>query len=838
LFWSPQCANQSFIFEFSSSDDDATLIESRQKKHRKRVRVFDDDSSNEPPVLRVSDGSSKENSGPSDKESAVEIVDDLQVMLEDDQSDLSEDSEYSDDEIVFDSDGEDSGEEKKVKTKGSKTESSSANLKVMILELINNGSEADMLNVPMMTRKKLDVILSMRPFESWSQTLTKFESSSALPVDLLEHVKNNVKSRYMITQLLTNCKRISDQIKNTVQNLKGLQQPKILSRELKLKPYQLIGLNWMAMMHEKGINGILADEMGLGKTVQVIALLAHLRTNKQIRGPHMVVVPASILTNWSREFSTWCPSIDVLEYHGSQAERAELRQRIYAKQLQYDVLLTTYNMCYSNDDRKLFTRTQFRYIIFDEAHMLKNMKSARFNNLISLKSKNRLMLTGTPIQNNLLELMTLLLFTMPNMFGSKRTHIESFFRDKKIETDTTGFVKSRIDQAKEILKPFILRRLKENVLKDLPSKIQKYEQIPMTDSQKKVYDEYIDNYKRQFAEMREEQNRIKKEKPEARVEIMESKRKRNIITYDEEKLLDAAHAETEEAIAEVYVSENSNDSVSSNSDNIELVKGDMKKSTAMLMELRKCANHPLLMRTNYTDELLMEMARTLKQKEEYYRADGNVQYIFEDMQHCNDFDLHALCKKFPSIHKHQLSDDHILNSGKFRYLDEFLPKLINEGQRVLIFSQFQMMLDILEEYLRIRKHRFVRLDGATKVTERMGIIDNFYEDKEIRVFLITTRAGGLGINLVEANHVVIHDIDFNPYNDKQAEDRAHRMGQKKEVYVFKLISSESIEVHMMNTCIRKLEVGRTITADQIEKEQGKAVEAKDIKAMLKNALKM
>ena len=154
----------------------------------------------------------------------------------------------------------------------------------------------------------------------------------------------------------------------------------------------------------------------------------------------------------------------------------------------------------------------------------------------------------------------------------------------------------------------------------------------------------------------------------------------------------------------------------------------------------------------------------------------------------------------------------------------------------MLFSQFQMMLDILEEYLRIRQIRFCRLDGATKVTDRMGIIDNFYENKEIFVFLITTKAGGLGINLVEANHVVIHDIDFNPYNDKQAEDRAHRMGQTKNVHVFKLVSNESIEINMMNTCLRKLEVGRTITCDHTEQDTG--ADNRDIKAMLKMALKL
>ena len=238
-----------------------------------------------------------------------------------------------------------------------------------------------------------------------------------------------------------------------------------------------------------------------------------------------------------------------------------------------------------------------------------------------------------------------------------------------------------------------------------------------------------------------------------------------------------------------------------------------KRGAGMLMELRKMANHPLLVRKHYDNRTLKLMAKALMKEECYQTA--NETYIYEDMQVMHDFELYCLCKKFKSVYKYKLEDELILESGKFQELDSLLYKYRLEGKRVLLFSQFTMMLDIIEEYMKQRHYKYLRLDGQTKVAERIDLIDKFNDDSDIFVFLLSTKAGGLGINLTAANVVIIHDIDFNPYNDKQAEDRCHRIGQTKEVIVYRLISQNSVEEGMHRIAEEKLKLGRDITTNNL-----------------------
>lgn len=596
----------------------------------------------------------------------------------------------------------------------------------------------------------------------------------------------------------------------------------------------------------------------------MIALLAYLREECGIYGPHLIVVPSSILANWSREFELWCPKIKILRYYGNQDERTQLRYEIISKTVPYDVIITTYNMLYSGDDKKLLTRVKFQYAVFDEAHMLKNMKSSRFKNLFAVKAKYRLMLTGTPIQNNLLELISLLTFTVPSLFLSKLTFMENFFKNKKFDGNNSEFVQEKIDQAKEILKPFIMRRIKENVLKDLPSKVEQYVELDMTEAQAILYNQIITKYSEQMKARKENKERAKKEKLADKVEIIEDRKSRRPkrTEYNEDKLFyveeldntsrkrkpDAAEEDQEltildgddEPVHKLNGQSNGDlvDMVSESSSDIwstgdgQDAKSTKERQGSILMELRKCANHPLLIRNLYTNELLLKIAQILKKKEPYYQKDGNIKYMVEDMELLNDFDLHMLCKKFACIREFQLQDEKILESGKFSHLDSALADFRANDQKVLIFSQFVMMLDIIEEYLRIKSIKYCRLDGQTKVTERMNKIDSF-KDKEISVFLLTTRAGGVGINLVEANQVIIFDNDWNPYNDLQAQARAHRIGQTQEVNVYKLISKGTVETHMRQICEEKLQVGRKITNDEVEK---KNEESNDVKRLLKKAL--
>lgn len=555
------------------------------------------------------------------------------------------------------------------------------------------------------------------------------------------------------------CGKISESLSGTVDTLKEFQQPQILNKKMCLSNYQLIGLHWLVLMYEKKLNAILADEMGLGKTIQVIAFLAYLREVKAVSGPHLIVVPASTMDNWLREINTWCPSIICLQYYGNQLDRADLREEICAKNVEFDIILTTYSMLHNPDDKKLFKRIKFNYAVFDEAHMLKNMKSSRYADLMKVRGKRRLLLTGTPLQNNLLELLSLLIFTMPEMFEGKTQQVQALFASKESGEKQT-IEHERIQQARKIMQPFVLRRLKEDVLKELPTKRDEKLICVMTPDQEFKYMELIESFTRE-------------------------------IRYMKKNIFEDAEIDGE--------------------------NGTMKKPTGMLMQLRKAANHPLLLRTCYDDKKLKTMASLMLKEPTHNTADKDL--IFEDMQVMHDFELHMLCKQYKSLNRFILEDEKICDSGKFKKLDTLLLAFKKNKERVLIFSQFTMMLDIIEEYMKIKRYKYLRLDGSTKVDTRLDLIDEFNDDGSYFVFLLSTKAGGLGINLTSANKVIIHDIDFNPYNDKQAEDRCHRVGQTNEVTVYRLISKNSVEEGMLKICEYKLKLGQEISQN---KSKGKS----------------
>ncbi|RWS31324.1 SWI/SNF-related matrix-associated actin-dependent regulator of chromatin subfamily A containing DEAD/H box 1-like isoform X3 [Leptotrombidium deliense] len=637
-----------------------------------------------------------------------------------------------------------------------------------MLELLNNGLDCDLLTIPSVSQKKVQLLKELRPIANWGDLMYKLESHRSLSTDILTNVMQTVRSRDVVSKLMQESEKMSQKIDSQISPLNIIRQPKLLNCKCKLTSYQLYGVSWLSLLHEKNINAILADEMGLGKTIQVIALLAHLH-EFGIQGPHLIVVPASTLENWVREFETWCPNFNTLLYYGSQEERAAIRAEMYSKQrVKNDVILTTYNMLNNNDDKKFFRRTKFTYIVFDEAHMLKNMKSCRYNNLLEVKGAHRLLLTGTPLQNDLLELMSLLVFTMPSLFLGEINHIKCLFACSR-QSSQTAFEKERVIQAKKILRPFILRRLKTEVLKDLPIKTEFIERCQMTPQQEQYYMDLVEKYTR---------------------EICYKKKGVKNGQFDDKF-------------------------------------GTFKGSQGMLMELRKAANHPLLLRVRYSDSDLRQMAKLMLNEPTH--RDANEDYIFEDMSVCSDFELHNLCLAYPSINKFKLEPEDILESGKFKVLDRLLPEVINSGKRVLLFSQFVIVLDIIAEYLKIRKYKFLRLDGSTKVAERLSLIDEFTDDTSIPIFLLSTKAGGLGINLTAAQVVIIHDIDFNPYNDKQAEDRCHRVGQTKDVFVYRLISDTSVEEGMLRIGEEKLKLGKEICSNEkeaIEQEQ------RDVKNLL------
>ncbi|PIK56659.1 putative regulator of chromatin subfamily A containing DEAD/H box 1-like [Apostichopus japonicus] len=257
-----------------------------------------------------------------------------------------------------------------------------------------------------------------------------------------------------------------------------------------------------------------------------------------------------------------------------------------------------------------------------------------------------------------------------------------------------------------------------------------------------------------------------------------------------------------------------------------------KNTMSALMELRKLANHPLLMRRLYTNEKLKEMSKLMLREPTHYEA--NPILIEEDMGVMSDYELHHLCTLYPSVSHFRLEESAIMESGKFKALGRILPELKEQGLKVLLFSQFVMMLDIMEPYMKQCKHNYLRMDGSTSVGERGEIMDKFINDPDIFVFLLSTKACGLGINLTIANTVILYDIDYNPHNDKQAEDRCHRVGQTKDVTVIKLVSKGTVDESMLQRAQQKLHLEKQMTSDDHDGEAEKL----NIADLLKEALEV
>ena len=552
------------------------------------------------------------------------------------------------------------------------------------------------------------------------------------------------------------------------------KKPELLSDGISLKDYQQVGINWINLLFQKQLSCILADEMGLGKTAQVIAFLSHLK-QKRYLGPHLIVVPSSTLENWLREFEKFSPSLKVIPYYGSLDEREELRSVLVEDE--YDVVVTTYNLTTGKIDAPFLQMLDFNVIVYDEGHMLKNATSDRYKKLTRLKANFRLLLTGTPLQNNLRELISLLDFILPEIFDSKLSKLELLFDQKattktenhKIEGEAYNPLMSEqaINKAKVMMSPFILRRTKAQVMKDLPQKHTSIEYCVLTPSQKRIYNEEL----KSIDDVRQEK---------ARRKALNEKELKNLPPL-------------------------------------------INRGSNLLMMLRKACMHPLLFRRNYTDLMLRVMSRLIMKNPAY--ADANQQYIFEDFQVMTDFEIAQFCHNYPNeLGKFVLKQKIYEDSGKVKVLVDMLTKIIERGEKVLVFSLFTQMLDILEKVLSLHNWKFLRLDGATAVETRQSIIDKFYEDKTIPVMLLSTKAGGFGINLVCATNVIIFDQSLNPHDDKQAEDRAHRVGQTEEVYVTRLITKGSIEENILHLAFNKLQLDNSMMAQKVEDILLKTVE--------------
>ncbi|KAJ3040915.1 swr1 complex component [Rhizophlyctis rosea] len=764
-----------------------------------------------------------------------------------------------------------------------------------------------------------------------------------------------------------------------------------------LREYQRDGLDWLAGLYDKGLNGILADEMGLGKTIQTIALLAHLACHKGVWGPHLIIVPTSVMLNWDREFKTWCPAFKLLTYYGTQLERQQKRVG-WTKKDAFHVVITSYQLVIK--DHAMFRRKKWEYLILDEAHHIKNFRSLRWRTLLGFKSERRLLVTGTPLQNRLVELWSLMYFLMPGEGGVEAAEggkekgggggggevgggttagggggmitkgfatmkeFQEWFSvpvDKLVSTTDTPHAtssaetvisalagddsstqdpetQSTITQLHSLLRPYILRRLKHDVEKQLPCKYEHVVRCRLSKRQRFLYDEFMSRTKTReelrsgrymgvlsvlmqlrkvcnhpdLFEVREvvggfcagvgvvgrvggevlgvcgrlgmfrEEGGMSARlvlgvgrgregfwEGEADVEgigrgiegmiagAVEVERKawsvveglkgegRNVeAPYGSLEVWRAvrrwkdAKEEVEkwEVVRSVWKARRGG-GVTYVAGFVRLLKGlgkravdpggderaDLLKRLGLIITYgERCERlKDLVDRFAVVTPRVVVFTPTYrttsgvdasKLQQEISLLDGGYTKHIFNLPPAGLFDRvvedgtgDGVCHVAETRLTLSFPDKRLLqfDCGKLQTLDRLLRDFKRGGHRALIFTQMTRMLDILEIFLNIHGHRYLRLDGATKPEARQTLMERFNRDERILCFILSTRSGGVGMNLTGADAVVFYDSDWNPAMDAQAQDRAHRIGQTREVHIYRLISEHTIEENILRKTEQK-----------------------------------
>ncbi|KAL5289206.1 EP400 family protein [Megaselia abdita] len=792
-----------------------------------------------------------------------------------------------------------------------------------------------------------------------------------------------------------------------------------------LREYQHIGLDWLVTMCDRKLNGILADEMGLGKTIQTIALLAHLACEKGNWGPHLIVVPSSVMLNWEMEFKKWCPGFKILTYYGTQKER-KLKRVGWTKPNAFHICITSYKLVIQ--DQQSFRRKKWKYLILDEAQNIKNFKSQRWQLLLNFATEQRLLLTGTPLQNNLMELWSLMHFLMPHVFQSHREFKEWF------SNPVTGMIEgnaeyneSIIKRLHKVLRPFLLRRLKSEVEKQMP---QKYEHVVMcrlSKRQRYLYDDFMGRAKTKetlnsgsllsvinvLMQLRKVCNHpnLFETRPTVSPFQMEGLSIKapslvcNILQYDPFKHVDlnalnlllvqiemtltayvsyksrklqahkklieeidnksvlvpqcpkddfkfyirikdtktaetmsshfncvkigtspAMKTEGNKLVPAVNVVESNKNLrlaninplnkkiIVENDSLVNALAHELKSPVDVKMEIDENLNNveePSNVKvydaefgfTSYTEQRKTDRLHNLVSQARINRRRCSATPIYgsdcrKSMEGClnpvrnidfstwssrsftncrraqprdHNWALEAALKTFeertadlsdifdnfvlfvpsvlapqPYLHvqhldpsksnqenyrdkmlRYQLSpklnllhpiisqmstkfpDPRLIqyDCGKLQTLDRLLKNLKDGQHRVLIFTQMTKMLDVLEAFLNYHGHIYLRLDGSTKIDQRQILMERFNGDKRIFVFILSTRSGGVGVNLTGADTVIFYDSDWNPTMDAQAQDRCHRIGQTRDVHIYRLISEKTIEENILKKANQKRMLG-------------------------------
>lgn len=463
-----------------------------------------------------------------------------------------------------------------------------------------------------------------------------------------------------------------------------------------LRPYQQAGYNWFHFLQEFKFGGVLADDMGLGKTVQTLALLQRqkeLLVNTEHAKTSLLVLPTSLVYNWQKEAEKFAPELRILLHTGSYRSKDA-----YAF-THFDVVITTYGIIRS--DEEMFGKFFFNYIILDESQNIKNPTSKSFKAIKTLKSKHKLALSGTPIENSVSDIWSQMHFSNPGLLGSY-----SFFQKEFVTPIEKKKDEETAKRLQALIKPFILRRTKDQVATELPPKTEQIIYCDMSEAQSEIYESTKSEYRNALLD--------------------------NLVVQ------------------------------STKGNQIALLQG--------LTKLRQLANHPLMVNQDYAS-----------------------------------------------------------TSGKFQAVLEMLKTISKEGNKVLIFSQFVKHLDLFRDHFNKKNIPFAYLDGATK--DRASAVQEFKNNDDIKIFLISIKAGGVGLNLTEADYVFILDPWWNPAVEQQAIDRSHRIGQQKNVFIYKFISKDTVEEKIVALQNRKKSIATSLVTT--EESFVKSLSQDDLKELLR-----
>lgn len=696
-----------------------------------------------------------------------------------------------------------------------------------------------------------------------------------------------------------------------------------------LRIYQKQGLNWMASLYNNNTNGILADEMGLGKTIQTISLLAYLACEKQNWGPHLIVVPTSVLLNWEMELKRFAPGFKVMTYYGSPQQRKEKRKG-WNKPDAFHICIVSYQLVVQ--DQNSFKRKRWEYMILDEAHNIKNFRSTRWQALLNFNTRRRLLLTGTPLQNNIAELWSLLYFLMPQTVTDGKgvsgfADLDAFQQwfgkpvDKVIETggdyQQDAETKKTVNKLHQVLRPYLLRRLKADVEKQMPAKYEHIVYCRLSKRQRFLYDDFMSRAQTKatlasgnfmsivncLMQLRKVCNHpdLFEVRP-----ILTSFCMENSVAHlytDMNKFISKllVHGENESKVnlntLNLVFSRNDLQITSHHSQSIEKLQcidefvkqvgelreqnilksykssvdsplnlqiavkffehlGEQKlqhtidslESMKYINKLR-CEKKPvygknlidLLMIPNNHHELSGCLSQCSKPLESRFTSCSDIienyavltpSAVTLDMRGLtlalNDDSLldenlrttilsnfHNLANPFHHLQTKltiAFPDKSLLqyDCGKLQKLATLLQDLKDNGHRALIFTQMTKVLDILEQFLNYHGYLYMRLDGATKIEDRQILTERFNSDPRVTVFILSSRSGGLGINLTGADTVIFYDSDWNPAMDKQCQDRCHRIGQTRDVHIYRFVSEHTIESNILKKANQKRQLDNLV----------------------------